>query len=405
MITSGQVGLITGTKSPLSLLPLHTRPFEPRPGIIDLSWGHPGPELLPTEGLKQAAVRVLDKYGPVALNYGYPAGPEPLIAWICERLKEVDASAPSPDCVVVSAGNSQALHLVTTLLTAPGDVVLVEAPTYHLAVRILRDHPVDLVPIQTDYLGIDVVALARTVKRLRSQKRSVRFLYTIPTFHNPTGLSLDNERRRKLVEFAETDDVLIVEDDAYRELSYGGAAPPSLWSLAHPGVVVRLGSFSKSLAPGLRTGFITADPVFTRRIRESGVVCSGGGMNHFTSLLVAEFAATGEYARNVVRLREAYTERRDTLLSALSQHLEGRASWLCPKGGYFVWVTLTSGRDTSDLLPQMEFGGINYLPGGTFYLGTGEGTRSLRLAFSRCGPDELSEAVRRLGRTLSRLDG
>jgi 2-aminoadipate transaminase len=374
--------------------------FESRPGIIDLGWGHPGPELLPTAGLGQAAVRVLERYGPDALNYGYAGGPGPLIAWVCERLCEVDAVAPTPDCVVASAGNSQALDHLATLLTAPGDVVLVEAPTYHLAVRILQDHPVDLVPVHADRFGLRVDVLAQTVRRLREQHRQVRFLYTIPTFHNPTGASLAKERRRELVKFAETEEVLIIEDDAYRELSYDGAAPPSLWSLASPGAVIRLGSFAKSLAPGLRTGFITADAAIAGRIRDSGLLDSGGGISHFSSLMVAEFAATGEYARNVEKLRRAYTERRDVLLTALSQELDGRATWLHPSGGYFVWVTLPPGRDASALLPQAEANGSSYLPGSTFYLEAGEGLRSLRLAFSRYRPEELVEAVRRLGRIL-----
>lgn len=375
--------------------------FVSRPGIIDLGWGHPGPELLPTAGLGRAAIQVLDRYGPDALNYGHSGGPGPLIAWVCERLGEVDAVAPTPDCVVASAGNSQALDHLATLLTAPGDVVLVEAPTYHLAGRILRDHAVHLVPIRADHLGLRVDALAQTVRRLRKQHRHVRLLYTIPTFHNPTGVSLATERRRELVELAETEGILIIEDDAYRELSYDGAAPPSLWSLARPGAVVRLGSFAKSLGPGLRAGFITSDAALASRIRNSGLLDSGGGISHFSSLLVAEFAATGEYARNVEQLRSAYRERRDALLTSLSQHLGERATWLHPSGGYFVWVTLPSGHDASTLLPQAEANGTSYLPGSTFYLGAREGARSLRLAFSRYRPDELVEAAQRLGRTLS----
>ena len=382
--------------------PLPIGQFEHRPGIIDLGWGHPGPELLATVGLRRAAVRVIDKYGPDALNYGYSAGPGPLITWICERLSNVDALAPSPDCIVATAGNSQALDHLATLLTAPGDVVLVEAPTYHLAVRILQDHAVELVPIRTDHLGLRVDALAETVRQLRLRHRRVRLLYTIPTFHNPMGVSLMEERRRNLVEVAESEQLLIIEDDAYRELSYDGPAPQSLWSLARPGNVVRLGSFAKSLAPGLRTGFITADPALASRIRDSGLLDSGGGISHFSSLVVAEFAAAGDYARNVEKLRKAYAERRDALLTSLSRHLEGRATWLHPPGGYFVWVTLNAGQDAAALLPQAEADGSSYLPGSTFYLGSGEGVSSLRLAFSRYGPEELVEAVKRLGTTLSR---
>ena len=390
-----------GTCSLVGVSTLALRQFEPRPGIIDMGWGHPSPELLPVEGLKQAAARVLETYGTDALAYGTPAGPGPLIAWICDRLRSIDARAPEPDLIVLSAGNSHALDQLATLITVPGDVVLVEAPTYHLAVRIFHDHPVDVVGVPIDSSGLLPDELKNTIHRLRRQDRSVRLLYTIPTFHNPTGTCLSDDRRRVLVDIAGAEGVLIVEDDAYRELTYGSTAPPSLWSLALPGRVVRLGSFSKSLAPGLRAGFIVSDPTISSRIRHSGVLDSGGGISHFSSLVVAEFAASGAFVSHVARLQAAYTARRDAMLWALSEHLEGRAHWTHPKGGYFIWLTLRDGEDTAALLPQVEAQGASYLPGTTFYLDGVEGISSIRLAFSRYGPDELVEGVRRIASTIA----
>jgi len=383
---------------PDSALPITQ--FIDRPGIIDLAWGHPDPALLAVDDLRHAAGRVFDRYGPDALNYGYAAGPGPLIACVCDRLREVDARPPAPDSVVISAGNSHALDQVATLMTKPGDVVLVEAPTYHLAVRILRDHPLELVPVPADASGLKVDALEGMVDQLRRRNRTVRLLYTVPTFNNPTGASLAPDRRQPLVRLAEAAELLIVEDDVYRELSYDGPAPPSLWSLARPGTVLRLGSFAKSLAPGLRVGFITADAPLASRIRDSGVLDSGGGISHFSSLVVAEFMASGDYARNVERLRDAYRRRRDALLAALSEHLEDRATWLRPAGGYFVWLTLPSGQDAATYLPAAERAGTSYMRGTTFYLGDAQGNASLRLAFSRYPPDLLVEAARRLARAL-----
>jgi 2-aminoadipate transaminase len=380
--------------------PLPVTQFVDRPGIIDLAWGHPDQDLLPVDALRDAASRVFDRYGPDALNYGYAAGPGSLIACVCDRLAEVDARAPAHESVVISAGNSQALDQIATLLTHPGDVVLVEAPTYHLAVRIFRDHPLELVAIPTDAGGLQLDALAEIVIQLRQRKRTARLLYTVPTFHNPTGVSLAIDRREQLVRFAEGAGLLIVEDDAYRELSYDGSASPSLWSMARPGTVVRLGSFAKSLAPGLRSGFITADPALISRIRDSGVLDSGGGISHFSSLVVAEFMGSGEYARNVERLREAYRRRRDALLAALTERLANRASWRHPAGGYFIWLTLPEGQDARTYLSAAEREGTSYVPGATFYLGAGEGGSSLRLAFSRYAPDLLVEAAGRLARAL-----
>jgi len=374
--------------------------FVAREGIIDLGWGHPDPELIPTDGLKAAAWRVADRYGPHAFNYGYPAGPGPLISWVCERLGSTDARAPTPDCVVATAGNSHALDQVATLFTKPGDVVLVESPTYHLALRILRDHPVELAPVPTDNQGLRVDALADVLMRLRSRMRTVRLLYTVPTYHNPMGVSLANERRSQLVALA-ADERMIVEDDAYRELSYDSDAPPSLWSLARPGIVLRLGSFAKSLAPGLRAGFITSDPPTINRIRNSGVLDSGGGISHFTSLVVAEFANSGDFVRNAGRLQDAYRERRDALTSALSEHLQDRASWLQPAGGYFVWLTFPPGHDTTALLPAAEAEGMAFMPGASFSLEPANCRQSLRLAFSRYPPNALAQAAWRLKQALA----
>lgn len=342
---------------------------------------------------------MFEHYGTDALSYGSAAGPGPLIARLCDRLRE-GGTQLTPDSVVISAGNSQALDLIATLLTKPGEVVLVEAPTYHLGIRILRDHPVDLVSVPTDAGGLQVDALEEIVAGLRRSNRTVRLLYTVPTFNNPTGTSLAADRRQALVRFAETAELLIIEDDAYRELSYDGPAPPSLWSLARPGTVVRLGSFAKSLAPGLRTGFITADPALVSRIRDSGVLDSGGGISHFSSLVVAEFMATGDYARNVERLRDAYRTRRNALIAALTEYLGDRAMWQLPAGGYFVWLTLAPGHEAATYLPAAEAEGMSYITGTPFYLTKGQGRDCLRLAFSRYPADLLTEAVRRLGRAL-----
>jgi 2-aminoadipate transaminase len=375
--------------------------FFTRPGIIDLAWGHPDPELLPVEGLRQAAVRVFDRYGADALNYGYAAGPGPLISWLGYRIGEVDARAAKPDELVITGGSSQALDQVATLFTKPGDVVLVELPTYHLAVRILRDHPVEVIGVTTDDQGLRIDQLKKTLGELRTRDRRVGFLYTIPTFHNPTGVSMTSERRRELLDIATAEGLLIVEDDAYRELSYDGPALPSLWSLAPPSVI-RLGTFTKSLAPGLRSGFMTSDSETIGRIRASGVLDSGGGISHFSSLVVAEFASNGDYARNVDRLRAAYRQRRDALLSALAEHLDGKVSWQRPGGGYFVWLTLTAGPRTTELLRVAEAQGTSFMPGDVFYLPGSPASPTIRLSFSRYQPELLVEAARRLGRAFQR---
>jgi len=371
-----------------------------RPGIIDLGWGHPDPSLVPVDGVRAAAVGALERYGPDALAYGHAAGPAPFIDAVRERLGVVDARSPASGEVVATAGTSHALDQVATLLAAPGDVVLVESPTYHLAVRILRDHPLELVAVPFDGGGLRVEAVADMLARLRGAGRRVRLVYTVPTFHNPTGISLAPERRRALVDLAAAENLLVVEDDAYRELAYDGPSPPSLWSLGEPGSVLRLGSFAKSLAPGLRVGYMTGDAPTIDRFVGGGVLDSGGGISHFASLVVAEFVASGAYATQVERYRKAYRERRDAILEALAEHVPDDATWTSPAGGYFTWVTLPAGRDARALLAEAEARGMSFVPGSVFHLDREGGGRALRLSFSRSSPADLREAVRRLGHAL-----
>ena len=370
-----------------------------RPGIIELSWGHPDPALMPVEALRRAVAAALDAYGPDALMYGADSGAGPLRAWLCERIGQAEGRAPAPAEIMITGGSSHGLDQLCTLCTQPGDIVLVESPTYHLAVRILRDHPLQLVPVPADEHGVQVEAVAATLAALQREGWRARMLYTVPTFHNPTGVSLSMERREALVALAAEHGLLIVEDDVYRELAYNGAAPPSLWSMAPPGTVARLGSFAKSLAPGLRLGWLTADAALVRRIVGGGLLDSGGGINHFTALAVAQIGVLGLYDQQVARLRATYCARRDALLGALAEDLPPECAWTKPHGGFFVWVRLPEGMDAAALLPHAEEAGVSYVPGARFHL-DGRGANTLRLAFSLYAEDELRDGARRLGRAI-----
>ena len=376
-----------------------------RDDVIDLGLGHPDPDLLPVAGLERAAAAAFERYGTDVLGYGAAAGPPPTITFICARLALVDGRAPTPAEVVITAGNSHGFEQVLTMTTKPGDVVLVEAPTYHLALRILADHPVEVVPVPSDAGGLAVPEVEGAIVRLRRQGIRPRLLYTVPTFNNPTGVSLDADRRRALVELAADEDLTIVEDDVYRELSYAGAAPPSLWSIAPPGTVIRLGSFSKSLSPGLRVGYMTADERLANTSIEGGLLESGGGISHVSSLVVSEFARTGEYDANVTRLRQVYAARRDALTMALVAELGDLADWVSPEGGYFVWVTLRRPTDLAVLHAAARRHGTSFVPGTVFFADGVGGGASLRLAFSRYPPETLQEGARRLAVAVRDVSG
>lgn len=371
-----------------------------RPGIIELVWGHPDPALMPVAAVRRAATAALERYGSDALMYGADPGAGPLRAWLCERIGLAEGRAPAPDELMITGGNSHGLSQLCALCTQPGDVVLVESPTYHLAVRILRDYPLDLVPVPADAHGVQVDALAERIAALRRSGRAPRMLYSVPTFHNPTGVSLSAERRQQLVDLAAETGLLIVEDDVYRELAYDGPAPRSLWSMAAPGVVVRLGSFAKSLAPGLRLGWLTGAAPLVKRIVGGGVLDSGGGTNHFAALVAAQLCASGAFDAQVARLRNVYRARRDALLAALDEHLPAGCDVFRPGGGFFVWVRLPDALDADALLPRAEAAGVSYLPGKRCHL-DGRGANTLRLAFSLYDEAQLREGARRLGRVLA----
>ena len=374
-----------------------TTQLQLRPGIIELNWGQPDPELLPKEAVSSAAAAVLARVGGDALSYGAAAGAGPLLAWLRAHIAQTEPQAVAADEIAITAGNSDAIDQVCTLFTQAGDVVLVESPSYHLALRIMRDHPLRLVPVATDEHGLQVELLAQTVRDLQRAGSNVRMLYTVPTFHNPTGVSLSAERRLALVQLAQQAGFFIVEDDVYRELHYDAPAPPALWTLAPRGTVLRLGSFAKSLAPGLRLGWINGSAQQVRRLVDGGLRDSGGGVNHLTAMVAGELCTTGGFELYVQRFRNAYRERRNALLAALSEQMPAGCSWQVPAGGFFVWVTLPAGLDATALLPHAEAAGMAFIPGANFHL-DGRGSNTLRLAFSLYPPQELVHAAQRLGK-------
>jgi 2-aminoadipate transaminase len=370
-----------------------------RPGIVEFRWGHPDFGLLPVAGLSRAARVALAQDGSRALAYGAEQGPGCLIEPLCARLGRLEGSAPPPEQMMITGGTSQALDLLCTLLTRPGDVALVESPTYFLALRIMRDHGLELVPVPADEWGLRVEALEEALAALQRQGRSARFLYLVPTFNNPTGATLPPERREPLVALAQRAGLLLLEDDPYRELWYDEPPPPPLYSLAPAGPVVHLGSFSKVLAPGLRLGWMLAAPEIVRRCTRSGVLDSGGGVNHFTAHVVAAFIRLGLLDQQVRALRAAYRERRDVLLDALARHLPGACAWTRPGGGFFVWLRMPPGVDSDALLPVAEAEGVSYVPGARFHTGRG-GERHCRLAFTFLSAGEMDQGIRRLAAVL-----
>ncbi len=380
----------------------HSTPHVPTAAdMIEFSPGHPDPALLPVAGMGRAAMDTVQQAGPLALMYGAERGPAALLDQLRTHIGQQEGTMPPGDCIMITGGISQALDMLCARLTRRGDIVLVEAPTYHLALHIFRDYGLTLAPIPVDEQGLRVDMLENVYKTLQLQSQQVRFLYTIPTFNNPTGMNLAPERRSDLVALAQRTGLLIIEDDAYRELWYDAPPPPSLWQLAPVGPVIRLGSFTKVLAPGLRLGWMLATPTIVQRCMDSGLLNSGGGINHFTAQVVSTFLAQEGFDAHLTMLRDAYHRRRDILLAALARYLPNDCTWRTPMGGFFVWIRLPTHYDTTRLLPASHAAGVGFVPGHRFYSGSG-GERYLRLSFSLLTPYVMEEGVRRLSNVLLR---
>ena len=371
-----------------------------RPGIIELAIGEPEPALLPGALMGRAASHVLTDHGPDALAYGAPRGPGPLVRWLAEWLGRREGRPIEPEQLMITGGSSAALAEVCLMMTEPGELALCETPTYHLAAQIFRDHRLDPRALVCDEAGIVPAALAERIDRASEEGQRVGLVYTVPTHGNPTGRTTPAARRDELIAVCADRGVLIVEDDPYREIFFD-APPPPLGGLEREAGVIRLGSFSKLLAPGLRLGWLLAASERVERMLAAGWLDSGGGPNHMTAMIVHRVAEQGDLDRNLSEVSPAYAERAAALVGALREVLPEGSRLQPARGGFFVWVELPDGLDTGELLPRAERAGVGFAPGFRFGLPGGpQPTSAMRLAFCGNSPDRLVEGVRRLGRAL-----
>jgi DNA-binding transcriptional MocR family regulator len=366
-----------------------------RAGYYEFNFGQPDPDLLPVEAMRRAPAEAFAAFGSELLAYGAPEGAWPLLGWLRDRIEAREGLNLSLGECVGTAGNSDAIDQVCTLFTTPGDIAFVESPTYHLGLKILRDHQLDLRPVPTDADGLRVDVLEEHLRQAAREGRRARLLYTIPTFHNPTGVNLSPARRQAVVDLAAAHGLLILEDDVYRELAYDGGSPPSLFSIAPRGTVIRMGSFAKSLAPGLRLGWVNCSEEQARRFADGGLRDSGGAPNFTTAMMVAALCRAGDFDRHGDWLRASYRARRDALAAALRETLPSGASFAVPGGGYFIWVTLP-GIDTEALLARADAYRVAFIPGARLSA-DGRNQSALRLSFALMKPPQLAEGARRLG--------
>ncbi|ONI88806.1 hypothetical protein ALI22I_17685 [Saccharothrix sp. ALI-22-I] len=358
----------------------------------NLGPGYLQQELLPVDLLREAYWSALAEYGAAALGYGADNGARVVRASLAARAAVDDGVPCEADQVVLTAGTTQALYLICTALAGAGSVVLVDETSYDIGRRLFAESGLSTRQVASDPAGMDPVALAATIRAVRAEGRQVGFVYLNPTFHNPTGVVLPGPRRRELVEVAGREGVLIVEDDAYRELNLDEEKPPtSLAALADYQGVIRLGSFSKTLGPGLRLGWLITNAELAERLVSRAVFASGGCLNHTTSLAVGTMLPHS-YDRHLRWLRGELRRRRDALAAVLREELPAGVGFAVPAGGFFLWLRFDSGVDDETLVSAAAQAGVRVAAGSRF----GSSGPAIRLAYSFNSPAGLTEAGHRL---------
>ncbi|MFC6085557.1 aminotransferase-like domain-containing protein [Sphaerisporangium aureirubrum] len=363
-----------------------------RPEVVSLAGGMPYVNALPLDTVGELVADLVARRGTVALQYGSGQGDPQLREQICEvmRLEGIDAG---PDDVVVTVGSQQALDLITRIFIDPGDVILAEGPSYVGALGTFAAYQASVVHVAMDDLGLIPESLAESIQALTAAGRRVKFLYTVPTFQNPAGVTLTLERRRQVLDICHRAGVLVVEDNPYGLLGFD-AEPMRALRADDPDGVVYLGSFSKTLAPGFRVGWALAPhPIKDKLVlaMESAVLSHSS----FAQLAVGRYLETQPWREQIKTFRELYRERRDALLGALTALMPPGCSWTQPAGGFFVWMTLPEGLDSKAILPRAVAERVAFVPGTGFYADD-SGAANMRLSYCYPEPDRIREGVRRL---------
>jgi len=373
------------------------------PGMISFIFGHPDATTLPVEDLHTAAEAVFrSPQARLALQYGPEQGSPVLIDYLVGKLNREEGLNLSHDNLMIVAGSTGAVDMIARLYARDGGVVLVEAPSYRDSVDAIRDHGADLRQVPIDEDGLDVEALEAQLAALHREGKMPRFLYTIPNFQNPSGVTLARARREAIITLAREQGFLVVEDDVYRDLFFEGDVPPSFYALAEGQGVLRIGSFSKIMAAGLRLGWLIAEREHIQRFVNCGAVQMGGGANPFVAHVVAEYCRAGCLERHIAQLRQIYRHRRDVTVTALEEYMPPGVSWTRPRGGFFIWLTLPEGICVESLRQAARQRGVLFSPG-TGFFAAGGGERNVRLAFSFVPPDELKEGIAVLAQTIREM--
>lgn len=373
-----------------------------KPGIISFAPGQPSPDTFPVESFREILSEVIAREGAACFQYVLTRGIAPLVSAVGDYAAAKGMPA-TPGEVLVTEGSQQGLDLVARVLVDPGDVVLVERPSYIGATAAFRAAQARMVGVALTPEGLDLGDLRARHRAETAAGRRVKFLYVIPSFQNPSGISHSLASRRALLEVARELDLLVVEDDPYGDLYFEAEPLPTLRSIAGDAEVVYLSSFSKILAPGLRTAFVLGNEELLAKVeiaKQSANLCGSS----LDQRVILACLRGGLIEAQKARIRPYYRAKRDVMLESLAREMPPEVSWTRPKGGLFVWLSLRPGMNAESLLEAAVAEGVAYVAGAPFYV-DGGGENTMRLTFAREDADAIEEGVRRLGRVVRAAAG
>jgi 2-aminoadipate transaminase len=362
-----------------------------RPEVVSLAGGMPYLSALPMDTVAVTVARMLATQGLTALQYSSGQGDPTLREQILEVMALEGISAHADD-IVVTTGSQHALDLVTRIFVDPGDVVLAEAPSYVGALGVFAAYQAEVAHVTSDNDGLVPEALEERILSLRSAGKRIKFLYTVPNFHNPAGTTLSPGRRPLIIEICQRHGILVLEDNPYGLLGFDREPLAAMRTLSEDGVVY-LGTFSKTFAPGLRVGWALAPHAIREKLvlaNESAILCPSA----YSQMTVSAYLATCDWKAQIKVYQELYRERRDAMLESLAALLP-QATWTHPDGGFYVWLTLPEGLNAKAMLPRAVTERVAYVPGTAFFA-DGAGHRNVRLSYCYPDPDRIREGVRRL---------
>jgi len=363
------------------------------PDTVMLVAGMPDEDAFPLEALSKKAEAAILEAGKTILQYGQP---KELTEWVAGFMNKEEDLELKPENILLTCGSSQALSLACRAFIDPGDIILVEAPSFGGALRTFRNAEAKLLEVAMGEEGMDMVALEQKLAELKAQGLRPKFIYTIPTFHNPVGVTMGLADRQRMLDLAVEYDVMILEDDAYHGLLFEGEMPPTIFALDErrgTGRVIHTRTFSKILAAGWRLGWVAASPKVVERIQS---LKDDGATNLLGSYVAYNFAKTGELEAHIEKLVNIYRQKRNRMMSALERYMPGEVQWSNPQGGFFIWLTLPENLNASTMLKKAVEAKLVYLPGAGCYAEGQGGKNNIRLSFSFVKLAQIDSAIHKL---------